>query len=117
MNTTDMCIQHNEEVRYKYERLEKAVHFLVELKTNYDPKEADKFVQEFGFDMLNWTRELLEYWSKDEDMQYHTEDAFKPKDEDCPQEYTFTDLMRAGASYGMMSAWDMSRASGKPWCK
>ena len=113
-----MCTRHNEEVRYKTTRLEKARQYLSELKAHYDPTEADKFVQEFGFDMLNWMRELSEYWLKDKDMQYCTESVFKPKENNqCAQEYTFTDLLRAGASCGMMSAWDMSRASGKPWTK
>ena len=66
-----MVIRHNEEVRYKTMRLEKAIQYLSELKVHYDSAEADKFVQEFGLDMLNWMRELSEYWSKDKDMKYY----------------------------------------------
>ena len=116
MNTIEMCTQHNEEVRYKYMRLQKAVQFLVELKIHYSPEHADKFVNEFGREMLCWMKELLDYWSKDKDMQYCTESVFKTKEDSQPaQEVSLLDMMRTGASYGMMSAWDMSRAAGKPW--
>lgn len=58
----------------------------------------------------------VDYWNKDKDMQLYTENVFKAKEgKESAQEVSLLDMMRAGASYGMMSAWDMSRAAGKPW--
>lgn len=54
MNAEDIATIHNEEVRRKYMRLQKAIQFLVELKIHYSPEQADKFVNEFGREMLCW---------------------------------------------------------------
>ena len=93
----------NEEVRYDMARLEKAVQYLTELITHYNSEEADKFIKEFGFDMLSWLGELFEYWAKDKDIQYHAGSIFDTKkDKQSAQtKLFFTDLMKAGVVYGV----------------
>lgn len=117
MNQTDIVAHHNMEVRMRQNRLDKALQMLLELKEHYDSTQADQFVQEFGWDMVNWMGELSKYWNDDENMRQWTDEMFQPHEKESAHEVSIVDMMCAGSSFGMMAAWDMARASGRPWTK